>query len=483
MSTNKKINSNLKVISKSPIFQEDVWSFEDLGYKEGERPSGQNNLTLYGISQLWLRDRFKEVIWRKRVSVQAYTLVAYARVGRSLSAFIDTEYDRSSIQIITKDLMQRYMDSISDKSHATRSSTYSQLNEITTCWMQWGLLSKDKYPLITKDMAPRRRPTSKPKGLSFKVQNDIDDYLDTEDTEASRMLKVIMETGMRGSELLALKKDCLTLDNDGDWYLTRLNRKFLKEHTIPISHKLADLVKIQISYNEEYCKNMNIPNPSNYLFGHKRNAEFKTYSLRTINFRLKKITENLKLTNELGIKQEISTHAFRHTVGTNLINNGVDMITVQNFLGHESPMMTAIYAQLHNKTMRTAINKAQNQLIDIKGKFYSGIEVIQEVEVIENDNTPIEAKWLKHQLATQALSNGICALPIKQTCPHANACLTCTSFRTDKTFIDVHRQQLKTAKYLVDESKAKNYTRQYDLNVQVRDNLITIIDGLEAVND
>lgn len=136
MSTNKKINSNLKVISKSPIFQEDVWSFEDLGYKEGERPSGQNNLTLYGISQLWLRDRFKEVIWRKRVSVQAYTLVAYARVGRSLSAFIDTEYDRSSIQIITKDLMQRYMDSISDKSHATRSSTYSQLNEITTCWMQ-----------------------------------------------------------------------------------------------------------------------------------------------------------------------------------------------------------------------------------------------------------------------------------------------------------------------------------------------------------
>tara|TARA_B110000211_G_C14039905_1_gene536303 strand:- start:525 stop:1652 length:1128 start_codon:yes stop_codon:yes gene_type:complete len=375
------------------------------------------------------------------------------------------------------------MDSISDKSHATRSSTYSQLNEITTCWMQWGLLSKDKYPLITKDMAPRRRPTSKPKGLSFKVQNDIDDYLDTEDTEASRMLKVIMETGMRDSELLALKKDCLTQDNDGDWYLTRLNRKFLKEHTIPISHKLADLVKIQISYNEEYCKNMNIPNPSNYLFGHKRNAEFKTYSLRTINFRLKKTTENLKLTNELGIKQEISTHAFRHTVGTNLINNGVDMITVQNFLGHESPMMTAIYAQLHNKTMRTAINKAQNQLIDIKGKFYSGIEVIQEVEVIENDNTPIEAKWLKHQLATQALSNGICALPIKQTCPHANACLTCTSFRTDKTFIDVHRQQLKTAKYLVDESKAKNYTRQYDLNVQVRDNLITIIDGLEAVND
>ncbi|MEY8199263.1 MAG: site-specific integrase [Gammaproteobacteria bacterium] len=482
MST-KQSTSKLKVISKNPIFQEDVWSFEALGYKEDERPSGQNNLTLYGISQPWLRDRFKEIIWRKRVSVQAYTIVAYARVGRSLSAFIDTEYDRSSIQIVTKDLMQRYMESISDKSHATRSSTCSQLNEITTCWMQWGLLSKDKYPLITKDMAPRRRPASKPKGLSFKVQNDMDSYLNSEDTEATRMFKVMMEIGMRGSELLALKKDCLTQDNEGDWYLTRLNRKYLKEHTVPVSHEVANLVKLQITCNEEYCENMDVLNPNNFLFGHKRKGKFKPYSLRAINTRLKRITENIKLTNELGVKQKISTHAFRHTVGTNLINNGVDMITVQNFLGHETPMMTAIYAQLHNKTMRTAINKAQNQLVDIKGKLYTGLDVIQEVEVIKDDDTPIEAKWLKLQLATQALSNGICALPIKQTCPHANACLTCTSFRTDKTFIDVHRQQLKTAKNLVNESKAKNYTRQYDLNVQVRDNLITIIDGLEAVND
>ena len=109
--------------------------------------------------------------------------------------------------------------------------------------------------------------------------------------------------------------------------------------------------------------------------------------------------------------------------------------------------------------------------------------MIREIEVVEHDDTPIEAKWLKHQLATQALSNGICALPVKQTCPHANACLTCTSFRTDKTYMGVHQQQLQKAKFLVNESKAKNFSRQHDLNKQVHDNLITIIDGLEAVND
>ncbi len=480
----RQSKTNIKLVSNDPIFDDDKWSFEKLGYGEDERPSGQNNLSFYGILQPWLRKRFKEVIWRKRTSVQAYTLIAYLRAGRGLSEFINKEYTRPTIQVITQDTLRRYLESLSNKAYATQSSTFSQLNEITTCWIQWGLISKDKYPLITKDMRPRKRTKSQPKGLSFKVQNDLESHVDQDDSEGARMLQVIMETGMRGSELLALKKDAMTQDKEGDWYLTRVNLKFRKVHTVPISHKLGNLVKIQMAYIDQYCEDMEIGNPHNYMFGHRRKGIFKTYALRTLNVRLKKLAEKLNLTNELGLKQSVSSHAFRHTVGTNLINNGVDMVTVQNYLGHESPMMTAVYAHLHNKTMRTAINKAQSQLIDIKGKLYSGLDVIREIEVIEDDDTPIEAKWLKHQLATQALSNGICALPVKQTsCPHANACLTCTSFRTDKTFIDVHQQHLRKTKYLVDESKAKNYSRQYDLNKQVLDNLITIVDGLEAVND
>ncbi|WP_240047037.1 tyrosine-type recombinase/integrase, partial [Staphylococcus aureus] len=39
-------------------------------------------------------------------------------------------------------------------------------------------------------------------------------------------------------------------------------------------------------------------------------------------------------------------HAFRHTVGTRMINNGVPQHIVQKFLGHESPEMTARYAHI-----------------------------------------------------------------------------------------------------------------------------------------
>ena len=223
---NHLTNARIRLVTKESIFEEDVWSFEKLGYTEDERPSGQNNMSFNDIQQPWLRERFKEIVWRKRTSVQAYTLISYVRIGKILSKFLDAEYFRSDVSVITQNTLRRYLESISDKALATQKSTYSQLNEITTCWIQWGLISKDKYPLLTKEMKPRKRIQAQPKGLSFKVQNDLECHVDSEDSEGSRMLQVIMETGMRGSELLALKKNSMSQDKEGDWYLTRINRKF-----------------------------------------------------------------------------------------------------------------------------------------------------------------------------------------------------------------------------------------------------------------
>ena len=45
--------------------------------------------------------------------------------------------------------------------------------------------------------------------------------------------------------------------------------------------------------------------------------------------------------------------------------------------------------------------------------------------------------------ARQALPNGYCGLPLVQTCPHPNACLSCDNFLTDSSFRAVHEQQLE----------------------------------------
>jgi len=64
----------------------------------------------------------------------------------------------------------------------------------------------------------------------------------------------------------------------------------------------------------------------------------------------------------------VHPHGFRHTVGTRMINNDVPQRVVQQFLGHESPSMTARYAHIHDATMKRKLAEYRGKVIDITGK-------------------------------------------------------------------------------------------------------------------
>jgi hypothetical protein len=82
--------------------------------------------------------------------------------------------------------------------------------------------------------------------------------------------------------------------------------------------------------------------------------------------------------------------------------------------------MTARYARLRDETIRRHWERARK--VNIAGET-----------IILEAGTPLsDAAWMKENLgrATMALPNGYCGLPLQQTCPHANACLTCPVFIT-----------------------------------------------------
>lgn len=118
--------------------------------------------------------------------------------------------------------------------------------------------------------------------------------------------------------------------------------------------------------------------------------------------------------------------------GTVLINRDVPQHVVQKILDHDSPLMTALYARLSDKTVREHWEKARK--VNAEG---------QPVQV--SPGGPLgDAAWSKHHLsrATQALPNGYCQLQLVKTCPHANSCfLTCPMFVTTAEFLPQHRAQ------------------------------------------
>jgi ferredoxin len=96
-----------------------------------------------------------------------------------------------------------------------------------------------------------------------------------------------------------------------------------------------------------------------------------------------------------------------------------------------------------------------------------------------------DAAWVKDRLARakQVLPNGYCGLPLKQTCPHANACLTCPVFITTPEFLPEHRQQRRRTLTLIDTAQAAGHDRVVEMNQQVLGNLDRIITALEADQD
>ena len=178
--------------------------------------------------------------------------------------------------------------------------------------------------------------------------------------------------------------------------------------------------------------------------------------------------------DEQGRHVIVTPHQFRHTIATRMINNGVPLEVIRRLLDHSSTSMTQVYARLSDQTLKREWQK-YNERVNIKG------------EVIRVDPAGIvnDAAWMKERLsrAKQTLPNGYCGLPLQQSCPHPNACLTCDSFLTTEQFLPIHRGQLSETERLIAEARAEGSERKLEMNENVRLNLVRVIESLESITD
>ena len=63
---------------------------------------------------------------------------------------------------------------------------------------------------------------------------------------------------------------------------------------------------------------------------------------------VKKVTNN----------QKISPHSLRHTFATHLLNNGADLVSLKELLGHSDLSSTQIYTHVNIEQMKKAFKKA-----------------------------------------------------------------------------------------------------------------------------
>ncbi|HCF26048.1 MAG TPA: integrase, partial [Cyanobacteria bacterium UBA11049] len=186
---------------------------------------------------------------------------------------------------------------------------------------------------------------------------------------------------------------------------------------------------------------------------------------------LNTLAERENICDSQGKVWHFHSHQFRHSIATKMVNAGVPTQVIQRFLGHASPDMTMRYAHLFDQTLKTEIAKYQSKVVNIAGEI---------VETMNPELDDADLQWLKRNIQAQALPNGSCALPtVSQECPHANACLTCSHFRTTIEFLDVHKEELKKTNKIIEKAQMNGWTRQVEMNEKNKRNLEKIINRLE----
>ena len=192
--------------------------------------------------------------------------------------------------------------------------------------------------------------------------------------------------GRRDLVMLALMYDCAARVQeiiDLKPLSIRLNKPF----TIKIIGKgnkarIVPLMEEEIEHVHSYMKEnglMEIHRKQEPLFYNSRNDKLTRAGVNCI---LLKYATMARVKNPGLIPDKISCHSLRHSKAMHLLQAGVHLVYIRDFLGHESVQTTEIYARVDSKQKREAIEKAFAQIIKKEKPLW-----------MKNDNL---LQWLKN---------------------------------------------------------------------------------------
>ncbi|WP_405226111.1 site-specific tyrosine recombinase XerD [Dokdonia sp. Asnod1-B02] len=153
--------------------------------------------------------------------------------------------------------------------------------------------------------------------------------LSTPQGERNRaMLETLYSCGLRVTELISLKLSDLYFEEG----FINVIGKGDKQRFVPISEHTQKYIDI---YRNEIRTHIDVkPEHVDILFLNRRGRQLTRAMIFTI-------IKDLAV--KAGIKKSISPHTFRHSFATHLLQNGADLRSIQQMLGHESITTTEIY--------------------------------------------------------------------------------------------------------------------------------------------
>jgi hypothetical protein len=254
-----------------------------------------------------------------------------------------------------------------------------------------------------------------------------------------------MTTGARAEDLHATLFDAVQPDPHDERFMVlhfwqnkvaRWNSKPLLK-TDPLHRQLLDAVESQrMAILQRHEK------PTKYLFpSFNGSVEGFLEHQQTANL-FRQLCIELDLRGDDGEIFRFGWHSLRHYRGTQMAQQGQDIVAIMLELGHVSPDMAMTYVNRRlDLKKRSLLAKGGGEFYTIRGRVDHHVE---------------ELLLKKNALVATRVAGGACMLPqqLGDWCDHAHACLSCKHFRADGRSADHFEAEHKALKVLVEEQDA-----------------------------
>lgn len=277
---------------------------------------------------------------RDQKSVSASTLQSYQRDLKQFVQYLQQRENENPADV-TADELEVYLGVLREKgrSDATISRFTASVRGFFQYLLLEGIVSENPALLLHVERGQRCLPdilTSREVDLLFAqpVCKDFKGYRD------KAMLELLYATGIRVSELIALDVSDINLG-----FCTLFCRGPEKNRSIPIYKEAVDSI---CQYLDGARSTLRIPHGEKALFVNAGGRRLSRQGFWKI---VKGYAE------QAGIQKRITPHTLRHSFAAHLLENGADLKSIQEMLGHSDISSTQIYEQIVRNRCRLVYNK------------------------------------------------------------------------------------------------------------------------------
>ena len=270
------------------------------------------------------------------------TISSYTNDIVDFAEFLSKRKPQRSIDTAQNEDIKNYLQILHKKGFTakTQSRRISAIKQLYAFLLSEKIINQNPSQSIKNPKLAKSLP-------KFLSQEEVIKMIEVAQKEENKMLYTMLEvlysTGIRVSELVGLKLSSLL---EGAMFL-RVLGKGNKERIIPLVEIATEALESWVLVRGSYIK----LSEENKLFLFPSNKAASGHISR------ERFAQLLK---ELAIKcnidrEKVSPHVIRHSFASHLLNNGGDLKSIQNMLGHSDISTTEIYTHMLDSKLKEAV--------------------------------------------------------------------------------------------------------------------------------